>query len=51
MNEKDLKYWLIFLQYGVRLSKPFSTIDGLDKFINENNNAITIIARTETIKS
>ena len=45
----NAKYWLIYKQfYDKRITKPFATQEGMERFIKEAKN-IEVVARTKPI--
>lgn len=50
----DSKYWLIYEPKFISsrtITKPFNSLRGMNNWIEENKDHITVVAKTQTIES
>lgn len=44
------KFWLIYTDYKGRKTKPFVSLEGIENYIEQNKEYITVIAKTRSIE-
>lgn len=50
----NAKYWVIYEPKFIpsrRITKPFNSMEGMNNWIVENKDNITVVAKTQTIES